>query len=507
MSRKLLETMPEVFVATTEASTRNSRLRREGLLRTIAPRLYSRNLKDRPEDIVQRHLWPIVSQLVPNAVVSHRTALELKPSEGTLFVTAKTDGTFDLPGLTIRRLKGPGPLEGDTPYIGGLHLASRARAFLENLQASRMRLKVSKSIGRRNVEERLAKLAFQDPRNGLNKLRDDARRIAPALGASEEFKILDDMIGALQRTRKANLSAPGAIALRDGRGVDPERIDLFAALHAVLHQGELVQGRPVSDRPNAAADNRAFRNVAFFDAYFSNYIEGTQFDVGEAIGIVFDGVLPERRPADAHDVLGTFQVVGSIDNMTQTAKTFEEFIVLLRDRHRTILAGRPETKPGDFKEAPNQVGATVFVAPHLVEGTLRQGWDLLSSLDHPFMRALFTMFVVAEVHPFNDGNGRIARAMMNAELVSGDQCRIFIPSVYRNEYIGALRLLTNHKDPAAFIKVMDFAQDFVSRIDFANLDAAQAVLANCNAFKDPTDAERLLLPGEARGAEKDPSLR
>ena len=74
MSRKLLETMPEVFVTTTEASARNSRLRREGLLRTIAPRLYTRNLKDRPEDIVQRHLWPIVGQLVPNAVVSHRMA-------------------------------------------------------------------------------------------------------------------------------------------------------------------------------------------------------------------------------------------------------------------------------------------------------------------------------------------------------------------------------------------------------------------------------------------------
>lgn len=492
MSRKLLETMPEVFVATTEASTRNSRLRREGHLRTIAPRLYTPNLTDRPEDIIQRHLWPIVSQLVPNAVVSHRTAIELKPSDGTLFVTAEREGRFDLPGLTIRRLKGPGPLEGDTPYIGGLHLASRARAVLENLQPSRTRLKVSKSIGKRNVEERLARLALQDPRNGLNKLRDDARRIAPALGASEEFEILDDMIGALQRTRDAGLSAPGAIALRDGRGFDPKRIDLFSALHAVLHQAG-----PVSDRPSAVTDNRAFKNVAFFDAYFSNYIEGTQFEVGEAIGIVFGGVLPERRPADAHDVLGTFQVVGSFDNMTRKVKTFEEFICLLRDRHRTILAGRPETKPGDFKEAPNQVGTTVFVAPHLVEGTLRQGWDLLSSLDHPFTRALFTMFVIAEVHPFDDGNGRIARAMMNAELVSGDQCRIFIPSVYRNEYIGALRLLTNHRDPAAFIKVMDFAQDFVSKIDFADLDAAQAVLTNCNAFKDPTDAERLLLPGPA----------
>ncbi|GAI76162.1 unnamed protein product, partial [marine sediment metagenome] len=27
------------------------------------------------------------------------------------------------------------------------------------------------------------------------------------------------------------------------------------------------------------------------------------------------------------------------------------------------------------------------------------------------------MFVISEIHPFLDGNGRIARVMMNAELV------------------------------------------------------------------------------------------
>jgi Fic family protein len=38
---------------------------------------------------------------------------------------------------------------------------------------------------------------------------------------------------------------------------------------------------------------------------------------------------------------------------------------------------------------------------------------------------------MAEVHPLTDGNRRVARLMMNAELVAGGQTRIFIPSVYR----------------------------------------------------------------------------
>ena len=36
------------------------------------------------------------------------------------------------------------------------------------------------------------------------------------------------------------------------------------------------------------------------------------------------------------------------------------------------------------------------------------GWSRLGELDSPFERAVYTMFLVAEVHPFDDGNGRIA---------------------------------------------------------------------------------------------------
>ena len=43
--------------------------------------------------------------------------------------------------------------------------------------------------------------------------------------------------------------------------------------------------------------------------------------------------------------------------------------------------------------------------------------------------------MISEVHPFNDGNGRIARVMMNAELVRADQSRIIVPTVFREDYI------------------------------------------------------------------------
>jgi Fic family protein len=145
----------------------------------------------------------------------------------------------------------------------------------------------------------------------------------------------------------------------------------------------------------------------------------------------------------------------------------------------------------------NQAGSTMFVSRELVIGTLHQGFGIYQGLSDPFARALFVMFLVAEVHPFMDGNGRMARVMMNAELVSEGQTRIFIPSVYRNEYVASLKRLTNHRDPSAFIRVMDYAQKFVSQIDFDDLNEANQVLKNHNAFLDPADDVKLQMPQNA----------
>jgi Fic family protein len=158
------------------------------------------------------------------------------------------------------------------------------------------------------------------------------------------------------------------------------------------------------------------------------------------------------------------------------------------------MEGRPDKRPGELKEKGNRAGSTYFVAPELVKGTLAQGFSFYSSLTDPLARALFMMYLVSEVHPFDDGNGRTARAMMNADLVAAGICRIIIPSVYRNEYISSLKLLSNHKNPSAFIRVMDVAQDFVSRIDFSDLVAARQVLEQCHAFDRPSDTIRLMMP-------------
>ena len=502
---------PEVFLSDSQGSAAASRMVRAGTARKIGPRLYTRSVTDDPRAVVARNLWPIVALLAPGAVVSHRTAFENRAApDGSVFLSGPYPRRVALPGATIRQVRGGGPVAGDLPYMGTLFLASRPRAFLENLLPSRARGGVARTVGREGVEERLAGVLRSGGEEALGRLRDEARAVAPLLGLEEQARTLDGLAGALLRSRPSDgLTAPAARAYAAGQPYDPARLPLFEALFAALRAGTWPD-RPDAAFQNAAFQNNqsaafqnnqnaAFQNAAFFDAYFSNYIEGTEFPVEEAIGIVFRGEIPAGRPADAHDVLGTYRLVGSREEMRRLPADFDDFLALLRRRHGTVMEGRPDTLPGRFKERNNQAGATTFVEPGLVAGTLRQGFGMYRALADPFARALFAMFLVAEVHPFADGNGRVARVMMNAELLAAGRTRIIVPSVYRNEYVGALKRLTNYGDPAGFLRVMDRAQLFAHGIDFSDLGAARRALAGRNAFHDPADDVRLRLPPDGPG--------
>jgi hypothetical protein len=341
------------------------------------------------------------------------------------------------------------------------------------------------------VEEILERELQTGGETKLNRIRDGARALASALAATTEFEALASMIGTLLGSRQGPLSAPLALARAAGEPYDPARVERFQTLHAALMTWGVVA------RPDVLPTDAEFSIVSFFDAYFSNFIEGTRFELDEAHEIVFEGRIPAARPQDAHDVLGTFSIVGNRALMSRGVASFADdgaFEAALLETHATIMAGRPDKRPGTFKTAANVAGQTAFVAPELVRGTLHQGFGIIRGLSDPFQRAAAMMFVVSEVHPFDDGNGRVARAFMNAELISGGQKRILIPSVYRDEYLTGLRVLTRQNHPLPLLQVLDFAQRYTAAVDFSNYDRAVATLRDSNALDDPSSELRLRLP-------------
>lgn len=485
-----MKNFPIIFVSTAEQSADISRAVKLGHVKKIGPRLYTSNTKDTPEQIIRQNCWQIVSIILPGTVVTHRSALENRISPGgRIYVTADYSRVINLPGLEVVVLKGPERIsDRDMPFFN-LFISCKERAYLENLSAARDRGSESKNLSRFELEERLVGVLDSKGVGGLNDLRDKAREVATILGMEAEFKKLDDIIGAIQGTREAQkLVSPLSMAHRVGEGYDPKAAERFATLRAIL------SSRSFRPRPMTVDDKKVFYNIAFFDAYFSNFIEGTEFEVEEAQEIINSGIVPTDRPADGHDILGTYKVVGSIVDMMTTPTNFDHFIDILTTRNSIILEGRPDKQPGQFKEKPNVAGMTRFVDPALVRGTLRQGYELYRGLEEPFARALAIFFIVSDVHPFNDGNGRLARAMMNSELVSKGETRVLIPSVFRVEYLAGVKRMTRESDPTAFIKQHEYAQEFVSRIDFSDIKMAIESLRNCNAFAKPDDTLKLKMP-------------
>ena len=483
--------LPEIVFASAHKaeSQRISRWVKSGILRKLVPRVYTSNSKDGDEAIVARNLYLILTKLFPGAVLSHRTDLEGGPTKtGDLFLTYKYSRKVNLPGFSVHLLKGPGPVEGDMPFLQGLFMSSRPRAFIENLQISRSRSSIAKVLSRADIEERLDRICQIRGADALNQLRDEARTIALSLHMEDPFQKLNKIISAILRTRPAKeLVSPQARATSLGIPYDPQRLETFNRLFACLTQSQL----PI--RKEVGLSEEETHLAAFFEAYFSNYIEGTEFEIDQAHAIVFQNKIPQERPEDAHDIMGTFRIVANQQEMRTVPESFDDFISLMTSRHHAVMEARPDKLPGEFKQEPNRAGDTHFVAPELVRGTLRRGFDMYHAVEPGLARAIFMMFMVAEVHPFVDGNGRIARIMMNAELIHADLCRIIVPIVFRDDYLLALRALSRSKNPDPLIKVMDFAQLFTYELRWPSYNAVMRTLIVCNAFKE-SDEARLKLP-------------
>ena len=490
-----LDALPETFVSDARTSAAVSRAVAAGRLRKLASRLYTRNLTDPPEAVVRRNLWPIVAGYFPGALIADRTALENVPApDGSVCLITSRGRNIRLPGVTLRPRRGVGPLSSDRPFLEDLFLCSRARAFVENMRPSRARGGLfRRTLSRMEIEERLDAAVRRSGDAELGRLRDEARAVAREGGFIAEVVAFDALAGAFLGTREVRVHAPVAMARRRGRPYDPDRQALFEALFAALRD------HPPFPRVAPRRGPESHATLAFFEAYFSNFIEGTEFAVAEAADIVFRGVVPDQRPEDAHDVLGTWRVVSDGGEMRRTADTPHAFRTLLRSRHAAVMAGRPGTGPGEFKKSPNRAGLTIFVAPDLVTGALERGFDLARSLETPFQRAVFLHFLVSEVHPFADGNGRMARITMNAELVAGGEERIVIPTIYRDNYLAALRALSQNGICEPLIRMLDYAQRWTAAVDWRSVAETERELSALNAFVDSRaaddDGRRLRMPG------------
>jgi len=326
----------------------------------------------------------------------------------------------------------------------------------------------------------------------INRVRDEARGLAEHLDANKGFDTLNSLVGALLGTfAKGALITRAGQLVASGMPVDTESLQRFSIL------ADHLRTTPVPDCPEVAAQDPARTHFAFLESYFSNYVEGTRFSIEEAEDIALRNRIVPARPQDSHDIIGVFQLILH-PHFRSSLPAPADILDGLRERHRMMLARRPEATPGEFKEQANFAGQSKFVEPGFVRGTLLEAVKLASSIPEGLARAIFYAFLVSETHPFNDGNGRLSRLLMNAELSRCGRCRIIIPTLFHEQYVDAQRALTRGNDPDPLVRAVSRISKWATLFDYKDLKEVVARMKQSNAFQEEPKEFKLLDPAGAK---------
>ncbi|MBB1195860.1 Fic family protein [Curtobacterium flaccumfaciens] len=455
---------------------------RAGEVRQLARGIWTDDARATDEGVVQQHWREIVAHVMPGAVITYRSGFTMLPSDGLLFVSHPRQAPLELPGLTVIPDGNASPSQADdVPQAvrrGQLFAASRIRALIDNAEQRGRPGKIRRRLTRDELHDQVVRIVTSSTPAMVDRLLDEVDARANSVAAGDIRAFVDAARGRIHTLRSGSRAMQAA---QRGETYDTARAALFKTVVEALDRAAPVD-RPVLDARRAAL-------VPFYEAYFSNYIEGSTLTINEAESVVFDEA-DVGKPEDSHDIRATWEVVTDLHEMTRRFADADEFMDALRDRHRAMMSAHPRAKPGEWKTQRNQAGATVFVDPEHVVGTLRAGWEEGQALTDPFKRAAYFMFLVTEVHPFADGNGRSARVAMNGELIPDGMHRIVVPTVARIDYMSALARTTAGNGPEGLLRVLSHLQHWVANGSFETLERGDRYLRATNALWDSGIAER-----------------
>ena len=207
--------------------------------------------------------------------------------------------------------------------------------------------------------------------------------------------------------------------------------------------------------------------------YNSNAIEGNTLTYGETRSLILHGLTAQGKPMRDHlDIEGHDAAVKAIEAAIADDHELNE--VFIRNLHRILLKepyekdaetpdGRRVTRIisiGDYKTAPNNVTTSTgetyyFTPPDQVKSAMGDliDWYRIREreCEHPIIIAATFHYRFVRIHPFDDGNGRMARLLMNMILIKHGYTVSLIRQENRDDYLNHLEQADRTEDLAEFI--------------------------------------------------------
>jgi len=189
--------------------------------------------------------------------------------------------------------------------------------------------------------------------------------------------------------------------------------------------------------------------------YHSNAIEGNTLTLKET-KVVLEGITIGGKLLREHfEVINHKEAIDYVEAIVGGQETLSEWQI--KSIHQLVLKNIDNHNAGRYRQenvvsaGAEHVPPDFIKLPELMAG-LMTGYQGASGL-HPLERAARLHVDFVGIHPFVDGNGRIARLLMNFELLRCGYLPVVIPVERRFEYYDMLDNAHTRSDYTAFIEL------------------------------------------------------
>ena len=185
--------------------------------------------------------------------------------------------------------------------------------------------------------------------------------------------------------------------------------------------------------------------------YTSNALEGNSLTESETKIVIEDGLTIEGKPLrDVYEAIGHAKAYDYLYELSHDAPITEETI---RTLHRLFYQQVDPDKAGEYRCVPVFISGSQYAVAPVAEISKRmqqlvQWYMNHEGKMHPVQLAAEMHKRFVYIHPFIDGNGRVARLLMNLVLLRNEYNIAIIPAITRSEYVAALE--AGHKEPEVF---------------------------------------------------------
>ncbi|MDR2943738.1 MAG: Fic family protein [Methanosarcinales archaeon] len=184
--------------------------------------------------------------------------------------------------------------------------------------------------------------------------------------------------------------------------------------------------------------------------YSSNALEGNSLTESETKIVIEDGLTINGKPLrDIYEAVGHAKAYDYLWELAVNKLLKEEDILLL---HRFFYEMIDSDQAGIYRKIPVFISGGEFpVTPaDKIKQEMKNFVKWFNQSENQLQPVEFAALVHKKfvfIHPFIDGNGRLARLLMNLALIRNEYSVALIPSILRPEYIRSLELAHTNDEP------------------------------------------------------------